>query len=95
VEEVARHIDHFRFRDALSSAMNVARAGNKYLSDSEPWKLEKTDPERTRTILANSLNVAAVLSIVLEPFLPFTVEEACAACSASARCLGPRPSAVT
>jgi methionyl-tRNA synthetase len=71
-EEVARHVDHFRFRDALSSAMNVARAGNKYLSDSEPWKLEKTDPERTRTILANSLNVAAALSIVLEPFLPFT-----------------------
>jgi methionyl-tRNA synthetase len=72
VEEVARHVDHFRFRDALSSAMNVARAGNKYLSDSEPWKLEKSDPERTRTILANSLNVAAVLSIVLEPFLPHT-----------------------
>lgn len=71
-EEVAKHIDHFRLRDALSSAMNVARAGNKYLSDSEPWKLEKTDPERTRTILANSLNVAAVLSIVLEPFLPHT-----------------------
>jgi methionyl-tRNA synthetase len=72
VEEVAKHIDHFRLRDALGSAMNVARAGNKYLSDNEPWKLEKTDPERTRTILANSLNVAAVLSIVLEPFLPHT-----------------------
>ncbi len=72
VEEVARHIDGFRLRDSLSSAMNVARAGNKYLSDSEPWKLEKTDPGRTRTILANSLNVAAVLSIVLEPFLPHT-----------------------
>ncbi len=72
VEEVAQHIDDFRLRDALGSAMNVARAGNKYLSDNEPWKLEKTDPERTRTILANSLNVAAVLSIVLEPFLPHT-----------------------
>ncbi|MBK8949877.1 MAG: methionine--tRNA ligase [Flavobacteriales bacterium] len=71
-EEVAKHIDHFRLRDALGSAMNVARAGNKYLSDNEPWKLERTDPERTRTILANSLNVAAVLSIVLEPFLPHT-----------------------
>ncbi|MBL8002839.1 MAG: methionine--tRNA ligase subunit beta, partial [Flavobacteriales bacterium] len=71
-EEVAKHIDHFRLRDALGSAMNVARAGNKYLSDNEPWKLEKTDPVRTRTILANSLNVAAVLSIVLEPFLPHT-----------------------
>ena len=72
VQETSNQIDAFRFRDALASAMNVARAGNKYLSDSEPWKLEKTDPERTRTILANSLNLAAVLSIVLEPFLPHT-----------------------
>jgi methionyl-tRNA synthetase len=75
VEEVAKHVDAFRFRDALASAMNVARAGNKYLSDHEPWKLEKTDPERTRTILSNSLNVVAVLSVVLEPFLPFTAEK--------------------
>ncbi len=74
-EEIARHIDQFRFRDALASAMNVARAGNKYLSDNEPWKLEKVDPDRTRTILANSLNVVAVLSIVLEPFLPFTTDK--------------------
>lgn len=72
VEEVAAQVDAFRYRDALLAAMNVARAGNKYLSDNEPWKLEKTDPERTRTILLNSLNVAAVLSIVLEPFLPHT-----------------------
>ncbi|MEX1132325.1 MAG: methionine--tRNA ligase [Flavobacteriales bacterium] len=72
VEEVAAQVDNFRYRDALMAAMNVARAGNKYLSDNEPWKLEKTDPERTRTILLNSLNVAAVLSIVLEPFLPHT-----------------------
>ncbi|MCW5900079.1 MAG: methionine--tRNA ligase [Flavobacteriales bacterium] len=72
VEEVAAQVDAFRFRDALLAAMNVARAGNKYLSDNEPWKLEKTDPDRTRTILLNSLNVAAVLSIVLEPFLPHT-----------------------
>ncbi len=71
-EEVARQIDHFRLRDALASAMNVARAGNKYLTDTEPWKLEKTDPERTRTVLYNGLNIAAVLSIVLDPFLPFT-----------------------
>ncbi len=72
VEEVAQQVDAFRFRDALLAAMNVTRAGNKYLSDNEPWKLEKTDPDRTRTILANSLNIAAVLSIVLEPFLPHT-----------------------
>ena len=73
-EEMVRAIDAFRLRDALQAAMNVARAGNKYLSDHEPWKLEKTDPERTRAILGNSLNVAAVLSSVLEPFLPFTAE---------------------
>lgn len=72
VEEVGARITDFRLREALLAAMNVARAGNKYLSDNEPWKLEKTDPERTRTILLNSLNVAAVLSIVLEPFLPHT-----------------------
>lgn len=72
VEDIAKQCDAFRFRDALQSAMNVARAGNKYLSDNEPWKLEKTDPERTRTILLNSLNICAVLSIALEPFLPHT-----------------------
>ncbi|MCB0818595.1 MAG: class I tRNA ligase family protein, partial [Flavobacteriales bacterium] len=72
VEEVARHVDHFRFREALAAAMNVARAGNKYLTDTEPWKLQKTDPDRVRTVLSNGLNVTAVLSIVLEPFLPFT-----------------------
>lgn len=73
-EEMVRSIDAFRLRDALSAAMNVARAGNKYLSDNEPWKLEKTDPDRTRAILGNSLNVAAALSTVLEPFLPHTAE---------------------
>ncbi|MBK9760116.1 MAG: methionine--tRNA ligase [Flavobacteriales bacterium] len=72
VEAIAISNDQFRLRDALASAMNVARAGNKYLTDTEPWKLEKTDPERTRTVLSNSLNVVAVLSIVLDPFLPFT-----------------------
>ena len=73
-EEMVRSIDAFRLRDALSAAMNVARAGNKYLSDNEPWKLEKTDPDRTRALLGNSLNVAAALSTVLEPFLPHTAE---------------------
>lgn len=68
-------MDHFRFRDALASAMNVARAGNKYLTDTEPWKLERTDPARTRSVLSNCANVAATLSIVLEPFLPFTAEK--------------------
>ena len=75
VEEMARQVDQFRLRDALASAMNVARAGNKYLTDTEPWKLQKTDPDRTRTVLFNGLNIAATLSIVLEPFLPFTAEK--------------------
>jgi methionyl-tRNA synthetase len=75
VEEMARQVDAFRLRDALATAMNVARAGNKYLSDMEPWKLEKTDSERTRTVLYNGLNVAAVLSFVLDPFLPHTSEK--------------------
>jgi methionyl-tRNA synthetase len=75
VHEVADRIDAFRYRDALLAAMNVARAGNKYLSDHEPWKLERTDPDRTRAVLLHSANVAAVLSIVLEPFLPFTSEK--------------------
>ncbi|MBP6391636.1 MAG: methionine--tRNA ligase [Flavobacteriales bacterium] len=74
IEDIARDVDQFRFREALQAAMNVARAGNKYLSDNEPWKLEKTDPERTRSILANSLNVTAVLALAIEPFLPFTAD---------------------
>jgi methionyl-tRNA synthetase len=69
---VAMEIERFRFRDALASAMQIARAGNKYLTDTEPWKLEKTDPARVRTILFNGLRISAALSVVLEPFLPFT-----------------------
>ena len=71
---IAAEVDRFRYRDALASAMQMARLGNKYLSDSEPWKLERTDPARVRTILYNSLRIVAGLSVVLEPFLPFTAE---------------------
>lgn len=73
--KVAEDIDKFRFRDALLSAMNAARLGNKYLTDTEPWKLEKTDPDRVRTVLFNSLRITAALSVVLEPFLPFTAQK--------------------
>ncbi len=69
---VSNEIDRFRFRDAMASAMQAARIGNKYLSDSEPWKLEKSDPDRVRTILFNSLRITAALSVLLEPFLPHT-----------------------
>ena len=71
-DKISSEIDRFRFREALASAMQVARLGNKYLTDTEPWKLEKTDPDRVRTILYDSLRVTAALSVVLEPFLPHT-----------------------
>lgn len=73
--KVADEVDRFRFRDALASAMQAARLGNKYLTETEPWKLEKTDPQRVRTILFNSLRITAALSVLLEPFLPFTAEK--------------------
>ena len=73
--KVAADIDKFRFRDALATAMNAARLGNKYLTDTEPWKLEKTDPDRVRTVLFNGLRISAALSVVLEPFLPFTAQK--------------------
>ncbi|MBX2981319.1 MAG: methionine--tRNA ligase [Flavobacteriales bacterium] len=74
-DKVAADIDKFRFRDALATAMNAGRLGNKYLTDTEPWKLEKTDPERVRTVLFNSLRITAALSVVLDPFLPFTAQK--------------------
>jgi len=69
---VAAAIENYKFRDALSEMMNLARAGNKYLADTEPWKLIKTEPERVNTILYNSLQLCANLAIIIEPFLPFT-----------------------
>ena len=65
-------LEEFRFRDALKEAMNLARIGNKYLADTEPWKLARTDVERTATILNLSLQIAANLAIAFEPFLPFS-----------------------
>lgn len=68
-------IMNYRFREALSEMMNLARLGNKYLTDNEPWKIFKTDPDRVATILNISLQISAQLSIVGEPFLPFTSEK--------------------
>mgnify|MGYP003292462934 CR=1 FL=1 len=65
-------LENFRFRDAQKEAMNLARIGNKYLADTEPWKLAKTDINRTATILHLALQIAANLSIAFEPFLPFS-----------------------
>ena len=71
-QEVEQLLDVFKFRDAQKEAMNLARIGNKYLADSEPWKVVKSDPERVKTILYIALQLAANLSIAFEPFLPFS-----------------------
>ena len=70
--QAERLLEDFRFRDAQKEAMNLARIGNKYLADSEPWKVIKTDPERVKTILFLSLQLTANLAIAFEPFLPFS-----------------------
>jgi len=69
-ENIAQAISSFRFRDAQGEAMKLARAGNKYLADTEPWKLIKTDPERVKTIMNISLQITVNLAIVFEPFMP-------------------------
>ena len=74
-ENIAQAISSFRFRDAQGEAMKLARAGNKYLADTEPWKLIKTDPERVKTIMNISLQITANLAIVFEPFMPIKALE--------------------
>ncbi len=69
---VTRAIETYHFREALKNAMDMARLGNKYLADMEPWKVVKTDPERVKTIMHTALQITANLTIVFEPFLPFT-----------------------
>jgi len=70
--KISKSIESYRFREALAEMMNLARLGNKYLADEEPWKLVKTDEIRTKTIMNIALQIAANLAIVSEPFLPFT-----------------------
>ncbi len=70
--QIAASLEAYRFREALSLLMDLARVGNKYLADTEPWKLIKTDESRVQTILNLSLQITANLAIVMEPFLPFT-----------------------
>lgn len=70
--EIERNIEGYKFREALKEVMNIARLGNKYLADTEPWKVIKSDPERTATILNVALQLATNLAIASEPFLPFT-----------------------
>jgi methionyl-tRNA synthetase len=73
-QKIGEHIENYKMRDGLFEAMNIARLGNKYLADTEPWKLKKTDEKRTETILNISLQIAASLSVYLNPFLPFTAD---------------------
>ena len=73
--EMESYLEHYRFRDALKEAMNLARIGNKYLADTEPWKLAKTDMNRVATILNLALQISANLAIAFEPFLPFSAKK--------------------
>jgi len=74
-ENVEACLDTYKFREALKEAMNLARLGNKYLADAEPWKVIKTDPERVKTIMNIALQITANLTIICEPFLPFSMEK--------------------
>ena len=74
-EAMEKYLDGYKFREALKEAMNIARLGNKYLTDTEPWKVAKTDMDRTASILNVSLQICASLAIAFEPFLPFSAEK--------------------
>ncbi len=74
-EVIESSIERYRFREALNEMMNVARLGNKYLADEEPWKLIKENPERVKTQMYVALQIAAALSSLCEPFLPFTADK--------------------
>ena len=74
-ETIGKNLDEFRFRDALTEMMNLARLGNKYLADEEPWKVIKDNPERVKTQMFCALQVAGALAYLCEPFLPFTSQK--------------------
>lgn len=74
-ESLEKNIETYHFREALKDAMNIARLGNKYLADTEPWKVAKTDMERVASILNVSLQITANLAIAMEPFMPFSAEK--------------------
>ncbi len=73
--KLEKSIETYRFREAIKFAMDMARLGNKYLADTEPWKVIKTDEERVKTILNIALQICANLSVIIEPFMPFTAEK--------------------
>lgn len=74
-KSIEDNISHYKFREALKGAMDIARIGNKYISDTEPWKIAKTDMDRTASILNVSLQICADLAIAFEPFLPYSCKK--------------------
>jgi methionyl-tRNA synthetase len=74
-DKISSSLDRYRFREALSELMNLARLGNKYLTDMEPWKVYKTDEDKVKTILNVSLQIVANLAVLSQPFLPFTAKK--------------------
>lgn len=74
-EKIEQSLERYRFREAQQELMNMARLGNKYLADEEPWKLIKTDPERVKTVMYIASQIATALAVASEPFLPFTSEK--------------------
>lgn len=74
-EKIGALIENYKFREALAELMNLGRLGNKYLTENEPWKQFKTDPERVKTVMAVSLQIVAHLAIMSEPFLPFSAQK--------------------
>ncbi|MCM1093008.1 MAG: methionine--tRNA ligase [Lachnospiraceae bacterium] len=76
-QSLSDNLDHFRFRDALKDAMNIARLGNKYLQETEPWKVSKTDMDRTASILNVALQLCGSIAVAFEPFTPFASKKLC------------------
>ena len=74
-QTIGNSIEKYRFREALSELMNLARLGNKYLTDTEPWKKQKENPEYVKTVMHLSLQICAAMSVLCEPFLPFTAQK--------------------
>ena len=73
--DIESNLNQFKFREALKSLINIARIGNKYLADTEPWKIKKENPERVEQILKTSFEIVSYLAVLSEPFIPFTSEK--------------------
>ena len=74
-KKIGESIEKFKFREAVSTMIDLARLGNKYLAEQEPWKVIKDNPERVKTIIFVSLHLSSILAVVAEPFLPFTSQK--------------------